>query len=543
MYRVRLLLALAVTAAMTASVFLSAGPAGAVRHQEAADSVCSLLSRPDVMSQISAAGEVALKVRCGLIAPDAPGSPSAINGRPERLVNDRSTDTWTHITQSETTVAISGSTVLAGWNDSGEFNPNGDFSGYGRSTDRGNTWTDMRTPTTPLGPVSAVFGDPVLMADLDRNPGDAGVFYFSNLGDSSGNPIISVHKTTDGGQTWDSAANASPAAPAFTFPDKEWLAVDSRPSGTGAGNVYVCYRLFGGGDGIRFSRSTNGGATFTELPASISANPIETQGCWVAVNPTNGHVYVAWRNTSTVPLTMRFRRSIDGGLTFEPEITIGQFPAPENNTSACGRTAFVDDEPNASQRAIRSGSFPQIAVDPNTGNIALVAHSAGLAGGSESDIAYTTSTNGGTTWSAPVRVNNVVTGQQFFGGIAVNRDGKLRAMFYSTQNSPSDRLIDVYISSSNDWGVTWSGPRRVTEVSFDRPVTNPNFDTFVVSCYMGDYNQIQSPPPGLGRGQFWVSWGDNRLDGNPNQAGIQPDPDVRIERQRRDFLSPASPGQ
>jgi hypothetical protein len=539
MHRARVLLALAVTTAMTASLFLSAGAAGAVRHSGAADSVCSLLSRPDVMSQISAAGEVALKVRCGLIARsdaslDSQG-PSGINGRPDLLVNDRSTDTWTHVTQSETTVAISGNTVLAGWNDSGEFFPNGDFSGYGRSTDRGNTWTDMRTPTTPLGTVSAVFGDPVLMSDLDRDPGDAGVFYFSNLAENSGgNAIISVHKTTDGGQTWDSAANASPLA-GGTFPDKEWLAVDSRPSGTGAGNVYVCYRMFGGTEGIRFSRSTDGGASFTEFPGTISANPSSTQGCWVAVNPTNGHVYVAWRNTSAVPLTMRFRRSIDGGVTFEPEITIGQFPAPENNTAACGRPAFVDDEANASQRAVRSASFPQIAVDPNTGNIALVAHSAGLAGGSESDIAYTTSTNGGSTWSAPVRVNNVATGQQFFASVAVNRDGKLRAMFYSTQNSPSDRLIDVYVSSSSDWGLNWSGPRRITEVSFDRPTTNPNFDTLVVNCYMGDYNQIQSPLPGLGQKQFWASWGDNRLDGNPNQSGIQPDPDVRVERQRQDF--------
>jgi hypothetical protein len=481
-----------------------------------------------------------LMVHCGLISRPAGAEsdtrpvPLAPDARPDVLVNNRSTDSWPHITQSETTVAVVGDVVLEGFNDSGEFFPNGDFSGYGRSTDGGNTWTDMRTPTTPLDGVEAVFGDPVIVSDLNRNPGDNGVFYFANLGQANnGDAIISLHKSTDGGLTWDSAVDASPNAPSNAFPDKEWMSVDTRASGTGAGNVYVCYRSFGGTDGIHFSRSTDGGQTFTELAGTISANGTSTQGCWISVNPINGHVYVAWRNTSTTPLTMRFRRSTDFGQTFEPEITVGQFPAPENNTSACGRPAFVDDEANSSNRAIRSGAFPQMAVNPLTGAIGLVAHTAGL--GSEADIAYTRSTDGGTTWIPFVLVNLDTTGQQFFPSVAVNQEGNLRAMWYSTQNSPTDRLIDVYMAKSNDFGLTWTKSRRVTDVSFDRPTTNPNFDTLVVSCYMGDYNQIYSPPEGLGRKFYYLSWGDNRLDGNPNQAGVQPDPDARFERQRPRF--------
>ncbi len=536
----RIAVSFAAAATLLAALLLAAPAGGAVRPH-GTDAACSLLERNDVRSLISGAGERALRIHCGLLTreaarPDTRPRPVAPLARADVLVNNRGTDVWPQITQSETTVAVSGDVTLAGWNDSGEFFPNGDFSGYGRSIDRGATWTDMRTPTTPLDGVNAVFGDPVLMADLDRNVGQSGVFYFANLGEATnGDAIISVHKTTDGGLTWDSAADASPNAPSSAFPDKEWLAVDARASGTGAGNVYVCYRSFGGTEGIHFSRSIDGGQTFTELAGTISANGTLTQGCWVSVNPLNGHVYVAWRNTATTPLTMRFRRSTDFGQTFEPEVTVGQFPAPENNTAACGRPAFVDDEAGASNRAVRSAAFPQLAVDPNTGNIGLIAHSAGLAGGSEADIAFTSSSNGGATWTPLVRVNNDVTGQQFFPSVAVNADGKLRAMFYSTQNSPTDRLIDVYISSSSDFGVNWSGPRRVTEVSFDRPVTNPNFDTIVVSCYMGDYNQIHSPLPALGQKQFHLTWGDNRLDGNPGQGGIQPDPDVRYERQRQDF--------
>jgi hypothetical protein len=514
---------------------LLAAPAAVGGSPGANDPVCGLLGRSDVKAQLSAAGELALKVRCGLL-PAAPWAAAARSqapeDRPDQLINDRSTDTWPHITQSETTISVRGTTVLAGWNDSGQFLSRGDFTGYGRSTDMGATWTDLGPPTTPLGQVDAVFGDPVIMADLDRNPGEEGVFYFANLATSTnGSSIISVHKTTDGGLTWDSAADASPLA-GDSFPDKEWLAVDTRQSGEGAGNVYVCYRRFGNGDGIRFSRSTDGAQTFTELPGTISQNPLFVQGCFVEVNPLNGHVYVVWRNTFTDPLTMRFRMSTDFGQTFGPEVTVGQAPPPENNTSACGRPAFVDDEPGATNRAIRSSAFPWMVVNPLDGTIGVVFHRGDLPGGSESDIAFTMSSDEGATWSPQVLVNGETTGQQFFPSIGVNTKGEMRVMYYSTQNSPTDRLIDVYAATTLSGGGGWMRPRRVTEVSFDRPQTNPNFDTFIVNCYMGDYNSILGPRPGLSVNRsFYLVWGDNRLDGNEQQNGLQPDPDIRFERE------------
>jgi hypothetical protein len=101
-------------------------------------------------------------------------------------------------------------------------------------------------------------------------------------------------------------------------------------------------------------------------------------------------------------------------------------------------------------------------------------------------------------------------------------------MYYSTQNSPSDRLIDVYQVVSHDAAI-WSKPIRVTNVSFDRPVTNPASDPYNPNCYMGTYdNSIAAAAPGLGNGTFHLSWSDNRLDGDPNTPGVQPDPDIRV---------------
>ena len=88
-----------------------------------------------------------------------------------------------------------------------------------------------------LGVVDQVFGDPTLASDRVRGQGTA-PFYFSNLAELANNTsIISVHKTLDGGLTWTQAANATPGALAADFQDKSWMAVDTRASGTGAGNV------------------------------------------------------------------------------------------------------------------------------------------------------------------------------------------------------------------------------------------------------------------------------------------------------------------
>jgi len=74
-----------------------------------------------------------------------------------------------------------------------------------------------------------------------------------------------------------------------------------------------------------------------------------------------------------------------------------------------------------------------------------------------------------------VRINGTVTGHQFQPSLAANQDGELRVVYYSTQNSMTNRKIDVYEVSSIDDGAHWSSPDRVTDVSFDRPVTGPNF--------------------------------------------------------------------
>src|ERR1700722_4506174 len=113
-------------------------------------------------------------------------------------------------TQSETSTARCGSTVVVGFNDSGSvfetpyyFTGIGgeSFSGSAYSTDGGQTFTDIG-PINP-GPNTYNFlgGDPGL------NCADAHTFYYSQIFDfydSSLNPwaAIAVNPSTDGGKTW-----------------------------------------------------------------------------------------------------------------------------------------------------------------------------------------------------------------------------------------------------------------------------------------------------------------------------------------------------
>ena len=80
------------------------------------------------------------------------------------------------------------------------------------------------------------------------------------------------------------------------FNDKVMIEVDRSENAATTGNVYVCWALFtasGANNGVFFSRSTDGGRTFSnrmKISDSIHGN----QSCDIGVGST-GRVWVAWR--------------------------------------------------------------------------------------------------------------------------------------------------------------------------------------------------------------------------------------------------------
>src|SRR5437773_626323 len=215
-----------------------------------------------------------------------------------------------NFTQSETTVVSFASTIVAGFNDSGSFSTSGNqFTGWSRSTDGGATWTDGGLLPASAGGDA---GDPVLARDSTT-----GTIYFATLGFTTSN-VIQVFRSTDNGATWLAPINGAPGKTGSQ--DKEWITVDNF-GGSGNGNVYLVERDFGAGNGIYFTRSTDGGATFgpsggTLIASGASGN---VQGAFVTVSPDHS-VQAYWYDNPTG--TINVRKSTDQGVTFAAAVPI-----------------------------------------------------------------------------------------------------------------------------------------------------------------------------------------------------------------------------
>jgi hypothetical protein len=105
-------------------------------------------------------------------------------------------------------------------------------------------------------------------------------------------------------------------------------------------------------------------------------------------------------------------------------------------------------------------SFPVIACDrsngPHNGTI-YITWTDKRSGATDANIWLAKSTDGGSTWSAPIRVNDDGPGKhQFFNYITVDQvTGKIYVIFYDRRNY-SDTKTDVYLAISGDGGETFS---------------------------------------------------------------------------------------
>jgi hypothetical protein len=317
-------------------------------------------------------------------------------------------------TQSEPAVAGYGRTVLVAYNDSGQFSTflGGSFMGYSRSADGGLTFTDF-------GPISGSqtglsFGDPGLVVDRFGNFYAAGLA-FELLRPPGTQSTIGIWKSTNGGLSWSAPAYPPPGTAGFA--DKPFIAVDTTQTAS-SGNVYVSWTQFEFALPIFFSRSVDGGASFS--PAIQISPPGDVcQGSEPTVGPS-GEVYVTWIRLAPAPAAIFVARSADGGASFGPPTIVTPI-VPIGFGLAGGPLGRLKGN-------FRVNSFPRIDVNPANGHVYIV-YNANPPGVDGADVFFVRSINGGATWSAPIRVNDD-PGQfdQFFPAVAVNRAGVVQVM-------------------------------------------------------------------------------------------------------------------
>ncbi len=191
----------------------------------------------------------------------APPAPAFSNVR----VNDPSLDTHQvdQTTQSETTIAVAGSKVAVGYNDSQQtglfLTAGSNLSGYSYSTDGGASFTDGGT--IPNTPEFVNFGDPWLASDR------AGAMYYSTLAFDlfNINLDIAVARSSDGGKTFGTPVPVyRPPFEVFYTGDKEAIAAGPDPTVKNRDDVYVAWD--------DFSFNFNTGEFFTGLPVAHSTD-------------------------------------------------------------------------------------------------------------------------------------------------------------------------------------------------------------------------------------------------------------------------------
>lgn len=297
------------------------------------------------------------------------------------------------------------------------------------------------------------------------------------------------------------------------FVDKEWMEVDLNSSGPCAGNVYVTYTSFhgvGGNFPIKFSRSTNGGASFSS-PRTIStggqAGTVRTQGSDIAVAP-DGTIYVAYRTftTNSDPASIQVVKSTDCGKHWSKPVTT-------NNALVAG---------NAPGVGFRTPTFAFVATDNTNPNIVYVAYQNFV--GSDYDIYVQRSTDGGATWGAPVQVNaDPGARHQIWPTIEVS-NGALHVAWYDFRNSatPANEALDVFYACTNCNGFAYpafDGETRVTDVSHNAQCQMFGGGSV---AFHGDYIELDARWDGANH-IVHVVWTDNR-DVPAAQCDLTPGP-------------------
>lgn len=284
-----------------------------------------------------------------------------------------------------------------------------------------------------------------------------------------------VSRSFDHGDSW------TPAIPlivdgAAAFNDKNALTADPFD----AAYVYAIWDRLRSADSSGptwFARTVDGGASWQ--PARPVFDPgagNQTIGNAIAVLPNGTLVNVFNRidrpagGLQTARATVI--RSIDRGATWSGPITIADMLGIGARDPRDGRT-------------IRDGAIiPEIAAGAD-GSLVVVWQDARFSGGAVDGIALSRSTDGGLSWSTPVRVNAVGSVHAFTANVQVLSDGTIAVAYYDLRSDDAavPLMVEYRLARSRDGGARWYDTRIAGPFDLG---TAPNAG----GLFLGDYQGL-----------------------------------------------------
>jgi len=359
------------------------------------------------------------------------------------------------------------------------------------TTNSGTTWTGSDNPAPYFGTDNS--GDPAAVI------GTNGYFYMGYIDNPGGQGIS---RSTNNGVNWTSYT-VTPLPGAGGLADKNHLMIDKKVGSTFENRLYAAWTDFGGvnEDNICLKYSTDLGQTWSVIKNISDTLNSFNQGVNIQTGP-NGEVYATWSmydGTFDREDAIGFAKSTNGGVTWEYKRIYGALTP--NASFNFGIRGYLKTS------SIRVASFPSMTVDrsggPRNGYIYICWPQRGVSpAGSDPDIVMIRSTNGGTQWSSPVRVNNDALSNgkdQYYPWCAVDQStGQLHVVFYDNRNTTSDST-GVFMATSSDGGLSFDN-YKVSDANFKpKPISG------LAGGYQGDYIGITAA-----NGKAYPFWADDR---------------------------------
>lgn len=309
---------------------------------------------------------------------------------------------------------------------------------------------------------------------------------------SNNSNAVGAAVSRDGGQTWQNLsviiADNEPTSQFFN--DKESVTANPVTPGVAYavwdrlelpnGNPYANLHTAAFRGPALFSKTGDGGQTWSP-PKVIVSTPSRQQtiGNQIVVNSQDGTLYNFF-NLISPPFNISaskvaFVMSTDDGATWTKPKVIADM-----------RTVGVTD-PNTGE-AVRTGDIiPEPAIDPATGQLYVVWQDSRFNGGLYDEIAMSTSSDGGRTWSAPIRVNTPSGRPAFNPSVRVNSTGSIAITYYDFRNLAAGNTTtlptDYWLTTSSNGGSSFGGEVHISG-PFDMK-TAPVASGFFVGDYEG----------------------------------------------------------